>query len=165
MKPHPISYNPPFDFFSGDWVELYNNGEEAVNISGWNFRDADPTHNFIFPDSSIIMPDSFLVIVNDLEKFNSAFPNVTNYISEEEFDFNLSENGEMISLLNVDNNVIDILEYNDVSPWPIEPDGTGPSLELLNPSYSNSIGSNWAASIDCYGTPGEENSVYILEND
>lgn len=155
-----ISYNPPFDYFSGDWVEFYNNGIETVNVSGWLFKDRDSTHSFVFPDSSIIAPAGFLVIVNEIDKFSSAFPNVTNVILEEEFNFGLSTNGELISLSNSENDVIDILEYSISSPWPTGPNGTGPSLELINPSLSNPIGSNWAASIDCYGTPGERNSVF-----
>jgi len=158
-----ISYNPPFDYYSGDWVEFYNNGTEEVNLSGWIFRDSDSSHTFTFPDSSIIMPDSFLVIINDFEKFVNAFPDVANsnlVVSEVEFDFNLSEDGELVSLSNNENNIIDILEYDDVYPWPLDPDGLGSSLELKNPNYSNPFGSNWGGSVDCYGTPGARNSAF-----
>ncbi len=155
-----ISYNPPFNFYSGDWVEFYNNGTETVNLSGWRFSDSDTTHAYIFPDSSIVAPAGYLVIVNDADNFSRAFPSASNIIFEEEFDFGLSTNGELISLSNSENDVVDILEYSAASPWPMGPNGTGPSLELINPSLSNPIGSNWGASIDCYGTPGERNSVF-----
>ena len=35
VHPHPLK-----DQSLNEWVELYNNGSEAVNVSGWVFGDA-----------------------------------------------------------------------------------------------------------------------------
>jgi hypothetical protein len=51
------------------------------------------------------------------------------------------------------------VRYDDVAPWPTEPDGDGPSLELLDPSLDNALATSWAASIAPHGTPGEANSL------
>ena len=48
---------------------------------------------------------------------------------------------------------------DDITPWPIEPDGTGPTLELKNLSLDNSSGENWSASLEVGGTPGAINST------
>jgi len=100
------------------------------------------------------------VIVNDLENFSNAFPEALPNVITQEFNFSLSKGGELVSLYNSDLDIIDFFEYDDSFPWPVEPDGAGSSLELLNPSYINSIGSNWAGSINSYGIPGRMNSVF-----
>ena len=48
-------------------------------------------------------------------------------------------------------------------PWPEEPDGNGPSLELIDPGYDNSIAESWAYSNN-YGTPGKINDSYYHES-
>ena len=55
--------------------------------------------------------------------------------------------------------LIDEVEYDDISPWPGEPDGEGPTLELIDSSLDNALGGNWDASNDNGGTPGEINSI------
>ena len=49
---------------------------------------------------------------------------------------------------------------SDSSPWPDEADGNGPTLELINPSFDNSLPESWNYSNEQYGTPSAENSVY-----
>jgi hypothetical protein len=44
-------------------------------------------------------------------------------------------------------------------PWPIAPNGEGPTLELVDPMEDNSIAQNWTASEDIGGTPGKVNSI------
>ena len=56
--------------------------------------------------------------------------------------------------------LVDIVEYDDDLPWPIEADGLGPTLELKNPSLDNSLPENWSAS-EANGSPGAINSTYI----
>jgi len=51
--------------------------------------------------------------------------------------------------------------YEDQYPWPLAPDGNGPTLELHNPLSDNSLGQNWLAE-SIHGTPGEENSIVDL---
>ncbi len=46
-------------------------------------------------------------------------------------------------------------------PWPIEADGFGNTLELINPELDNSIPYNWRSSLH-FGTPGLKNSKFIV---
>jgi hypothetical protein len=56
--------------------------------------------------------------------------------------------------------VIDAVTYSDGDPWPTTTDGTGPSLELMDPLADNNDPANWAASTASSGsTPGAVNSV------
>jgi hypothetical protein len=52
--------------------------------------------------------------------------------------------------------MIDTVEYDDVAPWPAEPDGSGESLELIDPNLDNSAAASWAPG-QLY-TPGRVNA-------
>ncbi|MEJ2051411.1 MAG: CotH kinase family protein, partial [Calditrichota bacterium] len=119
-----INYNSAPDFDMEDWVEFYNNTGSALDISDWIFKDSDDIHNFSFPPQTILPPDEYLVLCRDTSAFLSFFPNVTNYIGN--FDFNISNGGELVRIYDFQGFLIDSLTYDDTLPWPPEPDGTGP---------------------------------------
>ena len=55
--------------------------------------------------------------------------------------------------------LVDQVEYNDDLPWPTEPDGNGPTLELMHPDSLNEFSSSWGPSAG-NGTPGYINSIF-----
>ncbi len=154
-----INYNSSPLFEVGDWVEFINSGHETIDMSGWQFRDEDDLHVFEFPVNTILGPDSLLVICNDSRAFNAAFPDVEHMVGE--FNFGLSGAGELIRLFDSAGNLVDSLTYDDVAPWPIEPDGQGATLALSDPRLDNSYAEGWFAS-DNYGTPGKENIITAI---
>ena len=46
----------------GDWVELFNKGTSAVDMSGWMFRDSDDTRAYTLPAGTIIAAGGYLVL-------------------------------------------------------------------------------------------------------
>lgn len=152
-----INYNSSSNFDTEDWVELFNGRNSTIDLENWKFLDSDDNHTFIFPETTQLEPGDFLVLCRDTSAFRSLFPNVTHIIGN--FDFGLSGGGELIRLVNNLDELIDFVEYDDNSPWPSNPDGDGPTLELINPSLDNSIFSSWASS-SSHGTPGQQNSAY-----
>jgi len=153
-----INYNSSDDFDSGDWIEIYNNSEEYVEISNWMIKDENPEPDFIFPYSTLLEPNGYLVICRNYSLFSEKYPEVLNYIIG--LNFGLDGGGEHVELFNSSNIIVDSLRYNDHSPWPEEPDGNGPTLELKNPILNNSLGENWQGSFE-HGSPGEKNTTYI----
>ena len=151
-----INYNSADSLFPKDWVELYNPNNITVEIGLWEFKDSGD-NVFIFPENQEMPAESYLVLCKDLDAFSQLFPNVSNIIGGFEFGFNNA--GEQIRLFDSDGLLADELEYYDTTPWPISPDGTGPTLELKNPSLDNTLGENWAASLEVGGTPGAINST------
>ena len=145
-----------------DWVELYNPTNESIAIGWWEFKDGDDTHVFIIPENQVLESGAYLVLCKDSLAFNDNFPNVSNFIGE--FDFGLNGGGELVRLFDADELPVDEVNYNDSSPWPLEPDGNGPTLELIHPSLDNDLGVNWAASDNNGGTPGVVNSVYTADS-
>lgn len=46
----------------GDWVELFNAGSSAADLSGWVFKDNDDSHAYVVPPGTSIGAGSFLVL-------------------------------------------------------------------------------------------------------
>lgn len=46
----------------GDWVELYNDGDAPVDLSGYVFRDNDDSRGYVLPAGTVIPARGFLVL-------------------------------------------------------------------------------------------------------
>lgn len=152
-----INYNSSNDFDPEDWVEFYNPTDNSINMSNWYFSDDDNTHKFIFPDNTSLAPDSYLILCKDRAAFIKLYPEVSNSIGD--MGFGLGGSGDQLRLFNEVGELIDFVEYDDIEPWPLDADGIGATLELINPQLDNELPENWRASSG-YGTPGKKNSVY-----
>ena len=71
-----INYNSAPDFDPEDWVELYNGGDIAVDLSGWEFRDSDDTHVFTIPNGTVLESGDYFVLCREASKFSVLFPRV-----------------------------------------------------------------------------------------
>ena len=151
-----INYNSSDEFDTKDWIELYNNGQESVNVSGWVFTDENEDHRFTIPDTTTIDTGGYIVLVQDVDAFLNFFEETENVFGP--FEFGLSGGGESISLFDISGRLVDRVEYDDSHPWPTAPDGNGPTLELLSPELPNDIAGSWSFSSG-NGTPGYVNSV------
>ncbi len=159
-----INYDSSPDFDTEDWIELYNNSENDVDVSGWIFKDKDNDHKFVLPEGTVLQENNYLVLCRDTTAFINLFKTQDGYKSINyigNFNFKLSSKGELIRLYNKSNELVDSLTYDDKSPWPVEAKGNGPTLELLNPSLDNSIAANWGISNN-HGTPGRQNNSFIV---
>jgi len=145
-----------------DWIEIYNNSLNPINMGDYYLTD--DSHIFTISDGVVIESGGYLVLCRDSSDFSQFFPNVENYIGE--VDFGFSNGGELLRLMDNDDGIVDYVSYDDSAPWPLEPDGEGMTLELLNPSLNNNDAENWVSSDVALGTPGQQNSSYdALSND
>lgn len=157
-----IMYNPPKLIPSEDWIELYNNTNKDMDLSGWEIKDDDDTHSFKIPSGIKIKARDYFVICRDKQAFKTYYPNVKYFVGN--LSFGLGET-DMVRLYDKKGKLIDSVSYSDNYPWPEKADGDSSSLELKNPSLSNSNYSNWQASARVMGTPGEQNSTYTGASD
>lgn len=141
-----VNYNSSPALNSNDWVELHNNTGTALNLSNWKLLDDNDLNVYTLPPGTVLPANGYLVLAQTPVLFNAVHPNVT---ALGPFNFNLSGNGELIRLYN-QNSVLNFsLNYDDVAPWPTEPDGLGYTLELLDAQNNMNDGANWFA-----GCPG-----------
>ncbi|MBP7238663.1 MAG: lamin tail domain-containing protein [Saprospiraceae bacterium] len=156
-----ISYNPPeSNVDSLEFVEIYNAGNAVVNIGGWLFTGA---FEDTLPNVDLQPGDYYVTAIDSLAMMNVLGIQVHQWSSGA-----LNNSGESIKLLDNTESLVDSVLYNDSDPWPTEPDGNGPSLELKDSALDNNDGANWqfsggATSIVINGfelscTPGAQNS-------
>src|SRR5688572_25873107 len=155
------SYNSPE---AGDdsleYIEIYNAGPDHVEITGWYFTSGIQD---TFPVVHLSGGQFYVTAVSA-----SAMQSVYNINVHQWSGGALSNSGETITLVDNNGNFIDSVRYDDTAPWPNEPDGNGPSLELISSSSDNNDGSNSQFSgaltgviingNEVAGTPGAQNS-------
>ena len=149
---HPLDAHPNAEF-----IELYNAEAEPVDISGWKLYEfASP--GYTFPANTVLQPGGFIVVAKD----PAVLLAVTGFSTPHSWGANdgLNNSSEPIRLDNALGIMVDRVVYDDDAPWPLTPDGHGPSLELVNPAFDNAQGNAWHASLGDDGTPGEPNSVW-----
>lgn len=154
-----INYNSANNHDSGDWIELYCvRGDH--NLGNWTLMDNLENHSYSIPENTMLRAGDYLVIAVDPVSFRQLFQDVKPVIGG--FDFGFSGGGDEVCLFDEAEILIDQVRYDDDDPWPNEPDGGGPTLELINPSVPNYGPENWRSSTGVYpyGTPGKRNSTY-----
>ncbi len=144
-----INFNPDSLNNNGDWVELWNVSEASIDLSVYLFRDGNDSNQYIFPPSTILAANERLVLTNNALAFSNFYPGV-NYLGP--FDFSLKNSGEFIRLYDNLGRIKYAMRYDDISPWPLEADGDGYTLELSDHNGNVNDGSNWFAGC-LYGSP------------
>jgi hypothetical protein len=152
-----INYNSPAESDAGDWMEIFNWGSVDLDISGWVLKDDDYTHQFKMPENSILKSNDYFVICREKADFNTIHSNVINIVGD--LDFGLGSSSDVLRLFDSSNRLVDSLAYASKSPWPTEPNGFGPTLELNNFCNDNSKPEFWKSSLENFGTPGRINSI------
>ncbi len=156
-----INFHSDSSINSGDWLELYNYGASAIDISHATIFDGDGYERYcILPANTIIPAGGRLVVYQDSAAFASQYPNVLNKVGP--LCFKLSNGGQKIIIRDKDNQLIYSVQYSDL--WQCVTDGHGRTLQLTNPNANPNIGDSWFAG--CVGgspgvayTPCNENLI------
>jgi hypothetical protein len=152
-----INYASSEEWNTGDWIELFNNGNTTVDFEDWLISDSGVDTGHYFQAGIILYPGDYLVVCRDLPDFRELNPGVTSSIGN--IPFGLSSSGDIIRLYDAERNLIDAVDYYPYAPWPENAVETGSSIELKNPSLDNTLGQNWQA-VGIGGTPGKANYGY-----
>ncbi len=150
-----INYKSSDDFDAGDWIEIFNPLDAALNISGYIVSTLNSDTSYAFPSGTILLPQGYIVVARDLKKFKEVYPGVLNGLGD--LPFGLSSNGDEIRLYDEKQTILDAVDYLPYQPWPSQANGLGYTLELIDPVMDNAIAESWQ-SIKSKGTPGEQNS-------
>ncbi|MBC7249182.1 MAG: lamin tail domain-containing protein [Anaerolineae bacterium] len=140
----------------GEWFELYNADDVAVDINGWTIRDNDTDSHVINNGGPLLIPaGGYLVLARNGDPATNGGL-LADYVYS---DFNLANGGDEVVLLDTSGQEVDRVEYDG---GPNFPDPTGASMALLDPELDNSDGANWEESTRPYGlgdlgTPGQAN--------
>lgn len=142
-----INYNPAptsglFTSNQKEFMEITNNSSNVVDASGFYIRE--PGLAFSFPPNTLIQPNEKLYLASDTNYFNQTFfPEK----AKGQFTRNLSNNSYKIILADPFGNAVDVVEYSDSLPWPMEADGLGFFLVLKDLNLDNALASSWETGI------------------
>jgi hypothetical protein len=148
---------------SGDdddqYLELYNQGINAVDLGGWKFIAGI---DFEFPHPTVMAPGDYLVVARNKPHLLSHYSNLKESNTTGDFSGKLPHNGGRLALasprvfattnrtgLVVTNAafvVEDEVSYQIGGRWGKWADGGGSSLELIQPRTNHRLAANWADS-------------------
>ena len=138
---HPLDWwNIDGDLF--EFIEITNNGDEEVDLTGVYFRELGVTYQF--PDNAQIAGHQAIVLCSDSLMFTEFYSTTPFW----QYTRKLSNKSENLILADAWGNIIDQVHYSDSLPWPMEADGEGPYLELKDLDSDNSLAENWTTGDD-----------------
>lgn len=147
-----IMYHPSATNQGGEYVELYNRGDAAVDLGGWRIADGV---DFTFAVGTQLGAREHLLVYRDAAAID--FYKAPRAVGP--FPRRLNNNGDRIELRDQAGHVIDAVAYDNELPWPTEADGSGVSLELLDATADNGQAAAWG--IGQPYSPGRANDATI----
>ncbi len=132
-----------------EFIELVNISGEPKEIGGYAFTQGI---SFTFPMGAFIGAGEYLVVCRDEAKIRGTY-GITNTIGN--YEGQLSNDGERITLLDAEGNLVDSVFYRDNGDWCVGADELGYSLEKINPAAPSDDPASWADS----GTFDKENET------
>ncbi|MBP7746381.1 MAG: lamin tail domain-containing protein [Phycisphaerae bacterium] len=157
--PSGAGVTPPDDPEWLQYIELHNTGSAPVDLAGWSFGAGV---EFVFPAGASIPANGFILVADNPTFLRAMIPGIPIEVQVYQVvaGSDLSNSGDHLVLLDAASAVVDDVTFDDVAPWPAAADGSGPSLELINPTYDNAYPAAWKASVGLNGTPGQINSRF-----
>ena len=135
----------------GEWLELYNAGTSAVNLSGWKLADSSGNSHTIAASLSLGVGQYLVLGNNSNQATNGGVPVAYSYGG-----WNLANSADQVLLYDTTGALADQVSYD--SSWGV---ASGASLSLKNPALDNSLASSWcveqaawSGSTGDKGTPG-----------
>ncbi len=155
------------DYVDGDFefIELQNISDKSIALTGVRFTQGI---TFDFSGSAVteLAPGQFVVVAANLDAFaaryGSQFAGQQIHIAGQ-YSSGLSNGGEQLKLVDLQNEPIVDFIYDDKGSWPGRADGKASSLELIDQKPEDWAGDfgdseNWRSSSEYGGSPGAEGS-------
>ncbi|MGC8887034.1 MAG: lamin tail domain-containing protein, partial [Verrucomicrobiia bacterium] len=155
-----LMYDPLTYDKDEQYIELYNKGTNAIDLSGWKFVAGV---SFTFPSNTVINPNGYLVVAKNIDKLLARYAGeLDSSIVVGNFTGSLSGNGERVALGRpitvystnetgvVKSNtvfvVVDEVTYGTGGRWGKWANEGGSSLELRDPRSNHRLAYNWGDS-------------------
>jgi len=135
--------------YHDEWIELYNNTDQEINLNGWSLNSLDGTPQITLKGN--ITPHGYFL----LERTDDdSVP----YISADQiYTGALDNDQESLELRDSENNLIDAVNCSE--KWFAGDNNTKQTMERINPTESGSLSTNWQTSQESGGTPRSLNSA------
>jgi hypothetical protein len=174
----PASFNT-----NEEWIELWNNSTNTVDLAGWSFTKGI---DYTFTNTFLLAPNGYAIVAARSNVFAANYPTVAALgIVRGDWTGALRNSGDTITLRDAAGNKVDEVTYATQGDWGVrkrgelhrnhrgwdwqaDHDGTDRTLELINPNLpwpgARNSGQNWTASANLDGTPGAPNTAYTTNS-
>ena len=154
-----IHYHP-MDWWNIDgdlleFIEITNNGDDEVDLTGVYFRELGVTYGF--PNDAHIAGHEAILLCSDSLMFTEYY-GITPF---GQYTRKLSNKSENLVLADAWGNIIDQVHYSDSLPWPMEADGEGSYLQLKDLNLDNNLAENWTTGDDLTGVAQQESAAVV----
>ena len=153
VDPHAVSDA------DGEYIELYNNTQNDIDIQGWVLEDHGVDFHVIENGGPLVIgPGQYVVLARNADPGqNGGFTADYEYTG-----FVLQNTTDEVVLTNPQGMAVDSLVYSGDLGFPLV---VGSSIELRNQLWENTMGVTWhEASLDYgdgdFGSPGSQNSTH-----
>ncbi len=149
---------------AGEFIELCNTGATAVDLNGWELRDAGSDHHTINNGGPLwLAPGGYMVLGRNADA--AANGGVT--LAYRYSGFTLGNDADEVILLDPAGREVDRVAYDGGLTFP---NPSGASMQLVRPNLDNGVGANWRAAIMPWpgsagdsGSPGAANHTAQIE--
>ncbi|PIR01817.1 MAG: hypothetical protein CO031_02395 [Candidatus Nealsonbacteria bacterium CG_4_9_14_0_2_um_filter_37_38] len=132
-----------------EWIELYNDTDQAINLKDWILKATDETPRITL--TGTVPANSFYLLERTRD---NTVPDIT---ADQIYTGALNNNGEILELYDDSGNLIDSI--NCTSGWFGGDNKTKQTMERKNSQSPGSHPANWQTSQNPGGTPKAKNSV------
>jgi Lamin Tail Domain len=152
-----LMYDPIGGNDADQYIELYNQGTNTVNLAGWQFTSGV---TFTFP-SVTIAPNGYLVVAQSITNLFAKYANLNSGNTVGNYGGKLAHKGEQPTLsmpqtLYTNTTILvteDQVAYGTGGRWCEWASGGGSSLELKDPHANHRLASNWTDSDESQKSP------------
>jgi glycerophosphoryl diester phosphodiesterase len=166
-----VVYNEVGSAATGEWIEIYNNGASAVDLSNYTIGDEETSGGtsttealFQFPSGASIAPGQVQIISGDADAFftiygflptyetagaNVSVPNLTTYATWDPDGgvLNMSNTNDQAVLIGPDDTRVDAVGWGNTNAFNpgLDPDaeGDGQSYERINANIDTDTAADW----------------------
>jgi len=165
-----IHYDPDVRTELVEFVELYNTGPNDVNLVGWRLCDG---LRYTFSPEAVLPARGYVIAAQDWDSVVLKWSLLMIPVNDHEkaygpFEGRLGNEGQVVTLCDPYDRVVDRVKYQLGFPWPTvgdpvprDEDGTGHSIQLMNPALDNDLGASWRSASP---TPAAKNAAVYSEN-
>lgn len=143
-----IHYDPRLHTAGVEYIELYNVGAAAVDLTGWSIAKGI---DFVFPVGTWLPAGGYLVVA----RRPAGMRQVYGIPALGPFTGRLANDGDTLRLRDRDGQTVDEVAYQLGFPWPTPNDDADQSIGLINAGLDNSQPGAWRSGAP---TPGWQNS-------
>ncbi|MFV2066611.1 MAG: lamin tail domain-containing protein, partial [Pirellulales bacterium] len=135
-----------------EFIELQNIGSGPIQLEGYAFTNGV---DLTLPNA-VLEAGQYGVVVSDRRAFEARYGTEKNVLGQ--YSGKLKNSGERVALADAEGNTLFDFEYGDDDPWPVRADGSGATLELIDPAGTpaGQYGQyyRWRGSTEQGGSPG-----------